>query len=73
MFKSELILRSTILSGLILSAVTCNSIRLISINPINSVYCDNFLIYETCAEDLDNDEIVEQIYLADTLKVFLFR
>tara|TARA_B100000427_G_scaffold304093_1_gene289077 strand:- start:426 stop:731 length:306 start_codon:yes stop_codon:yes gene_type:complete len=26
-----------------------------------------------CAEDLDNDGIVEHVYFADTLEVFLFR
>ena len=73
MFKSKVILRVTSLLGLILSLVGCNSIRLVSTTPTNNVYCDNFLIYEMCAEDLDNDGIVEHVYFADTLEVFLYR
>ena len=73
MFKSKVILRVTSLLGLILSLVGCNSIRLVSTTPTNNVYCDNFLIYEMCAEDLDNDGIVEYVYFADTVEVFLYR
>ena len=73
MFKSKVILRVASLLGLILSLVGCNSIRLVSTTPINNVYCDNFLVYEMCAEDLDNDGIVEHVYFADTYEVFLYR
>ena len=73
MFKSKVILRVTSFLGLVLSLVGCNSIRLVTTTPINNVYCDNFLIYEMCAEDLDNDGIVEHVYFADTFEVFLYR
>ena len=70
---SRVILRVISLFGLILSLVDCQSIGLVSTTPINNVYCDNFLIYEMCAEDMDNDGVVEHVYFADTLEVFLYR
>ncbi len=41
--------------------------------PVNSVYCDNFMIYDMCAQDLNNDGIVEFVYFADTRDVFMYR
>ena len=70
---SRVILRVISLFGLILSLVDCQSIGLVSTTPTNNVYCDNFLIYEMCAEDMDNDGVVEHVYFADTLEVFLYR
>ena len=73
MIKSKSILRVTLSLGLVSYLVACNSIKLLSTSPINNVYCDNFLIYEMCAEDTDNDGIVEHVYFADTSEVFLYR
>ena len=72
MFKSKVILRVASLLGLILSLVGCNSIRLVSTTPINNVYCDNFLVYEMFAEDLDNDGIVEHVYFDGSLQFLLY-
>ena len=73
MFKNESILRVIFFLGMIISVAACNSVRIVSTIPTNNVYCDNFLIYEMCAEDLDNDGIVEYVYFADTVEVFLYR
>ena len=73
MIKSKSILRVTLSLGLVSYLVACNSIKLLSTSPINNVYCDNFLIYEMCAEDTDNDGIVEHVYFADSSEVFLYR
>ena len=73
MIKSKSILRAILLLGLVSYLVACTSIKLPSTSPINNVYCDNFLIYEMCAEDTDNDGIVEHVYFADTSEVFLYR
>ena len=70
---SRVILRVISLFGLILSLVDCQSIGLVSTTLTNNVYCDNFLIYEMCAADMDNDGVVEHVYFADTLEVFLYR
>ena len=71
MFNIKFLIRETLLRGAILSLAACNSIKLVSTNT--NVYCDNFLAYEMCAEDTENDGIVEYVYFADTLEVFLFR
>ena len=73
MFSIKFIIRETILPGTILFLAACNSIKLVSTNTNSNVYCDNFLVYEMCAEDVENDGIVEYVYFADTLEVFLFR
>ncbi|MEE8150472.1 MAG: hypothetical protein V3T43_01980 [Nitrosomonadaceae bacterium] len=39
----------------------------------NNLYCGNFLIYNMCAQDLDEDGIVELVYFEDTKEVFLVR
>jgi len=41
--------------------------------PVSDNYCDNFLIYEMCAQDLDRDGQVELVYFTDTSEVFLYR
>ncbi|NKB33857.1 MAG: hypothetical protein GKR91_12230 [Pseudomonadales bacterium] len=41
--------------------------------PVSNVYCDNFLIYDMCAQDLNDDGVVEYVYFADTMDVFMFR
>lgn len=41
--------------------------------PVSALYCDNFLIYDMCAQDLDDDGTVELVYFADTNEVFLWR
>lgn len=41
--------------------------------PVSAFYCDSFLIYDMCAQDLDRDGEVELVYFADTNEVFLYR
>ena len=41
--------------------------------PLSDFYCDNFLIYDMCAQDLNQDGEVELVYFADTNEVFLYR
>lgn len=41
--------------------------------PVSTLYCDSFLIYDMCAQDLDQDGVVELVYFADTSEVFLWR
>jgi hypothetical protein len=41
--------------------------------PVSDLYCDNFLIYEICAQDIDGDGEVEMVYFTDTNEVFLYR
>ena len=41
--------------------------------PVSDLYCDNFLIYEICAQDMNRDGIVELVYFSDTNEVFLYR
>ena len=41
--------------------------------PVNALYCDNYLIYDMCAQDLNGDGRVELVYFEDSLEVFMFR
>ena len=51
----------------------CASIPVDSSNPVATLYCDNFLIYDMCAQDVDGDGIVEWVYFEDTNEIFLVR
>ena len=73
MLENNRILKFISLSGLSLVLIDCSSLRVASTASANNLYCDNFLIYQMCAEDLNNDGIVEYTYFADTLEVFLYR
>ena len=42
-------------------------------SPVVDLYCDNFLIYDMCAQDLNRDGEVELVYFTDTREVFLYR
>jgi len=41
--------------------------------PVSDFYCDNFLIYDMCAQDLDQDGEVELVFFTDTSEVFLYQ
>ncbi|MFM1895311.1 MAG: hypothetical protein RLZZ385_385 [Pseudomonadota bacterium] len=41
--------------------------------PVSHLFCDNFLVYDMCAQDTDRDGTVELIYFSDTHDVFLYR
>lgn len=67
-------IQKLLLVALILSLVAaCTSAPGDSRRPVSTLYCDNFLIYEICAQDLDDDGIVELVYFEDTYEVFLWR
>lgn len=38
----------------------------------NNLYCDNFLIYNMCASDPNNDGVVDYVYFTDSDEVFMF-
>lgn len=38
----------------------------------NNLYCDNFLIYNMCASDPNNDGVVDYVYFTDSEEVFMF-
>ncbi len=41
--------------------------------PTNALYCDNYLMYDMCAQDQDRDGIVDFVYFTDTEEIFMFR
>lgn len=41
--------------------------------PANSLYCDNFMIYDMCARDTNRDGTVEYVYFEDSNEIFLYR
>ena len=43
-----------------------------SVRPLNTEYCDTFLIYDMCARDTNRDGIVEVVYFTDTREVFMY-
>lgn len=40
--------------------------------PVNAQYCDNFLIYDMCARDVNRDGVVDVVYFTDTEEVFMY-
>jgi len=42
------------------------------LQPVNSEYCDNFLVYDMCARDTSGNGIVDVVYFTDSLEVFMF-
>lgn len=40
--------------------------------PVNAQYCDNFLIYDMCARDINRDGVVDVVYFTDTKEVFMY-
>ena len=42
------------------------------VQPANSEYCDNFLVYDMCARDMSGNGIVDVVYFMDTEQVFMF-
>jgi len=58
--------------GLIAILASCSSLPE-GARPVSAVYCDNFLIYDMCAQDLNSDGVVELVYFTETREVFMFR
>lgn len=42
------------------------------VRPVNTEYCDNFLIYDMCARDVNRDGVVDVVYFTDTKEVFMY-
>lgn len=61
----------TVLLPLFLLAGCASSLDMSS--PVSDFYCDNFLVYEMCAQDLNKDGEVELVFFTDTNEVFLYR
>lgn len=62
-----------ILLILILPAFAGCGIWQLADNQEVSLYCDNFLIYDMCVQDLDRDGVAEFVYFQDSNEVFLYR
>ena len=41
--------------------------------PTNSLYCDNFMVYEMCVTDLNGDGEIEFVYFEGSQQAFMFR
>ncbi len=57
----------------LLIAVPACTISFFAKRPVSSLYCENFLIYDMCAQDLNGDGVVEHVYFEDTKNVFMYR
>ena len=65
-------LRSTLILGSMSMLLGCGSLPSDG-RPVNALYCDNYLIYDMCAQDLNRDGVVELVYFTDSLEVFMYR
>jgi hypothetical protein len=43
------------------------------VGATGALYCDNFLVYEMCAQDMNRDGIVEYVYFPDSNEIFMYR
>lgn len=41
--------------------------------PSNALYCDNFMVYEMCARDMNRDGVVEFVYFQESQQAFMYR
>ena len=57
----------------LLIVVPACTIDFFGTRPVSSLYCENFLIYDMCAQDLNGDGVVEYVYFEDTKNVFMYR
>ena len=55
-----------------LSLAACGSLP-VGMQPTNSEYCDNYLVYDMCARDMSGNGIVDSVYFTETKEVFMFR
>lgn len=58
---------------LLIPAFTGCGIWQLGDNPEVSLYCDNFLVYDMCVQDLNRDGVVEFVYFEESNEVFLYR
>ncbi len=72
MFRRCIHARLSTLLGCTVLIASCTGTS-IGQRPANSLYCDNFLIYEMCARDTNRDGIVEYVYFDDSKEIFMYR
>lgn len=75
-FVSRFILSSknrilVLLSSCVLLA-GCSGVNLAE-QPVNDLYCDNFVLYEMCARDSNRDGIVDYTYFQESNEIFMYR
>ncbi len=70
MISRNLKIRSLLIATVFLGLNACS---FSAFGPVSNVYCDNFLVYDMCAQDLNGDGEVEYVYFADSLDVFMYR
>jgi hypothetical protein len=61
------------LFAIAIMALLLNACSVTGMGPLARVYCDNFLVYDICAQDLNSDGVVEYVYFKDSLEVFMYR
>lgn len=67
-------------SGIRILALVTSSLLLTSCagnyageRPVNSLYCDNFVLYKMCARDSNRDGIVDYTYFEESKEIFMYR
>ena len=66
------LLRVLVVLSLLVVVSAC-TLGIFGARPVSSLYCENFLIYDLCAQDLDGDGVVEYVYFEDSRDVFIYR
>ncbi len=65
-------MRLSLVSLILLILSSCGLVTLAD-RPMNDLYCDNFLVYDMCARDVDHDGVVDLVYFPDSLDVIMYR
>jgi len=66
------LLRVLVVLSLLVVVSAC-TLSIFGARPVSSLYCENFLIYDMCSQDLDGDGVVEYVYFEDSRDVFIYR
>lgn len=61
------------LLALLLATLSACGLADLGNRPVSNLYCDTFLVYDMCAEDLNRDGVVEFVYFPDSMDVFMYR
>ena len=70
--RSQLTYKHTTFLVHVLMLASCGSLPE-GQRPTNALYCDNYLMYDMCAEDQNRDGIVDFVYFTDSEEIFMFR
>jgi len=57
---------------LLLNACTSSTLLQDSKEQVNTVYCDSYLAYDMCAEDLNGDGTVDILFFEDTYETIMY-